>query len=240
MDARSFDSAGPTPDWCTWQTAQWCVTMFKLTGSLQDPGLMATLDGKTADRFLLWVDAVGGYWVCLGDEVTLGQPVPSRRVDIPILGDLSSRHARIWRDGEGYLIEAIRNVRVDDRPVERVASLRDGSRIRLGEGVRLVFRRPHALSATARLDFASHHRTQPSVDAILLMADSCVLGPKPTSHVVCRPWPHEVVLYRYDDQLYCHAPGIIEIDGRPGEGRSPLTHDCRVAGDRFSFCLESI
>ena len=27
------------------------------------------------DRFLLWVDAVGGYWICLGDEILLGQPV---------------------------------------------------------------------------------------------------------------------------------------------------------------------
>ena len=37
--------------------------------------------------------------------------------DVPILADLSSRHARIRRDGEGYLIEALREVRVDGRPV---------------------------------------------------------------------------------------------------------------------------
>ena len=60
------------------------------------------------DRFLIWVDAVGGYWVCLGDEVLMGQPVQSDQVDIPLLGDLSGRHARIRRDGEGYLIEAIK------------------------------------------------------------------------------------------------------------------------------------
>ena len=23
------------------------------------------------ERFMLWIDAVGGYWVCMGDEVTL-------------------------------------------------------------------------------------------------------------------------------------------------------------------------
>jgi len=79
---------------------------------------------------------------------------------LPILGDLSRRHARIRRDGEGYMIEALRDVRVDDRPVRNVGWLRDGSRIQLGDSVRLVFRRPHALSGTARLDFVSRHRTQ--------------------------------------------------------------------------------
>jgi hypothetical protein len=196
--------------------------------------------GNKADSFLLWVDAVGGYWVYLDEGVTLGQPVGSRPVDIPILGDLSSRHARIWRDGEGYLIEAIRDVRVDGRPVERVTSLQDGSRIRLGEGVKLVFRRPHALSATARIDFASRHRTHPSVDAILLMADSCVLGPKPYSHVVCRDWRSEVVLYRHDDQLYCRSSGPMEIDGLRSRDRAPITRNSRVAGERFSFSLEAM
>jgi len=145
---------------------------------------------------MLWVDAVGGFWVCTGDELVLGQPVPSGEVDIPILGDISGRHARIRRDEEGYLIEAIREVRLDGRKVDKMDILRNGSEITLGEAVRLVFRRPHALSATARLDFLSHHRTQPSADAVLLMADTLILGPNPRSHVVCPEWPQEVVLAR--------------------------------------------
>ena len=199
---------------------------------------MDSFSGQTADRFLLWIDAVGGYLVCLGDEVTLGQPVRSENVDVPILGDLSSRHARIWRDGEGYLIEAIRDVWVDDRKVKRVAGLGQEARIQLGDGVRLLFRRPHALSATARLDFVSRHRAQPSVDGVLLMADSCVLGPKPHSHVVCRDWPREVVLYRHDDELYCRSKGPLEIDGLPTKGRGPIPRNSRVAGDRCAFSLE--
>jgi len=201
---------------------------------------MDSYSGRKADRFLLWVDAVGGYLVCLADEVTLGQPVGSKPVDVPILGDLSSRHARIWRDGGGYLIEAIREIRVDDRLVRRVALLGQRSEIRLGDSVKLLFRRPHALSATARLDFLSRHRTEPSVDAVLLMADSCVLGPKPHSHVVCRDWPHEVVLYRHDDELYCRSRGVVQIDGVRREGRSPITRSSRIVGDRFSFSLEPV
>ena len=79
---------------------------------------MALGDAKPADRFMLWVDAVGGYWVCLADELIVGQPATPGGADIPILADISSRHARIRRDGEGYLIDAFREVRVDGRPVE--------------------------------------------------------------------------------------------------------------------------
>jgi hypothetical protein len=214
--------------------------MIRLTAAFREENPMDSYSGRKADKFMLWVDAVGGYLVCLDDEVSLGQPDQSKRVDIPILGDLSSRHARIWRDGEGYLIEAIRDVRVDGRRVSRVAPLGQRSRIQLGDGVSLAFRRPHALSATARLDFLSRHRTQPSVDAVLLMADSCVLGPKPHSHVVCRDWRQEVVLYRHDDRLYCRSRGAMEIDGLRCEDRGAITRNSRVVGDRFSLTLEAI
>ncbi|MEN6494757.1 MAG: FHA domain-containing protein [Thermoguttaceae bacterium] len=192
------------------------------------------------DRFFLWVDAVGGYWVCLGPEVTLGQPGAGRQADIPILGDLSQQQARIRRDGEGYLIEALREVRVDGRRVERLASLADGSVIQLGPSVRLRFRRPHPLSATVRLDFLSRHRTEPSVDGVLLMADTCVLGPKAHSHVVCRDWAEEVVLYRHGDQLYCCTAAAVEIDGVRCHDRTKLTRHSRIVGDTFSLSLEAM
>jgi len=195
---------------------------------------------QNADRFFLWVDAVGGFWVCLADQVVLGRPDPAKPADVPILGDLSSRHARIRRDGEGYLIEAFREVRVDGRPVDQMALLATRNVIQLGAAVRLMFRRPHALSATARLDFVSRHRTQPSVDAVLLMADTCVLGPKPHSHVVCPDWPAEVILYRHEDALYCRAKGVLQIDGTRCEGRGPVTRDSRIVGDWFSLSLESM
>ena len=214
-----------------------CVTMFIMATSYRRRDLMS---GHKAESFLLWVDAVGGYWVCLGDEVSLGQPVPPGAVDVPILGDVSSRHARIRRDDEGYLIEAIREVSLNGRPVRGVGTLSDGNTIRLGEGVRLVFRRPHALSATARLDFASRHRTQPSADAVLLMADSCVLGAGPHSHVVCRDWPGEVILYRHDDKLYCRTKGLLEIDGVKYKDRGPITRNSRIVGHGFSMSLEAI
>ncbi len=196
--------------------------------------------GQQPENFMLWVDMVGGFRVCLADQVTIGQPIAGSRVDVPILGDISGRHARIERDGGGYLIEAYRDVRLDGRKVERTSTLTDGSRLELGEGVRLCFRRPHALSATARLDFLSRHRTQPSADAVLLMAESCILGPRKHSHVVCPDWPGEVILYRQDEQLLCRASGIIVIDGKNHKGRGPLSRSSRVEGEWFSFTLEQL
>jgi hypothetical protein len=186
---------------------------------------------------MLWIDSVGGYWVCLGNEIVLGQP-EGRGADVPILGDLSSRHARIRREGEEYLIEALRDVRLDDRKLVKMDRLRDGNRIQLGESVRLLFRRPNVLSGSARLDFVSRHRTQPSADAVLLMADACIMGPKPTSHVVCRNWKSEVILYRSEQELFCKAVGGFEIDGTMCRGRGRVAKNSRVSGDGFSFNLE--
>jgi hypothetical protein len=170
----------------------------------------------------------------------LGQAAASAKVDVPILGDLSGRHARIRRDGEGYLIEALREVYVDGRRVEHTALLGHACKVQLGDAVRLGFRRPHALSATARLDFLSRHRTEPTVDAVLLMADTCVLGPKPHSHVVCRDWPSEVVLYRQEGELFLRSPGVLEVDGARVRDRGLLGCSSRVVGSHFSLSLEPL
>ena len=37
-------------------------------------------------RFLLWIDGVGGYLVCLANEVVLGQATPNNPIAVPIQG----------------------------------------------------------------------------------------------------------------------------------------------------------
>jgi hypothetical protein len=214
--------------------------MFPLVNRIRGLTAMDFRGVKPSERFMLWVDGVGGYWVCLADEVLVGQPSDRGTTDIPILADISGRHARIRRDGEEYVIEALREVRVEGRTVRPASWLRDGNRIQLGEGVKLAFHRPHPLSATARLDFVSHHRTQPSADAVLLMADSCVLGPKFNSHIVCRDWSREVVLIRQEEGLFCRTPGRFEIDGAACKDRGRLARNSRVVGEGFSLSLEPI
>jgi hypothetical protein len=110
--------------------------------------------------------------------------------------------------------------------------------LELGRGLRMRFRQPHGLSASARLEILSRHRTQPGCDGILLMAESCVLGPKWQNHVVCREWPGDVVLYRQGDELFCRAMEPIKIDGVTLDGRGRLQPNSQVTGEEFSFTLE--
>ena len=197
---------------------------------------------KMPNRWMLWVDAVGSYLVCQGNEVALGQPAAGGAApDVPILGDLSRRHAVIRRDGETYTIEALRPIRVDGKLVQSSTSLWDGSTLELGDAVRMRFRRPHPLSATARLEFASPHRTQPTTTGVLLMAEACILGSASTCHVVTPQWRHEVVLFRQADELGCRTSANITIDGtKKTAGRCILKSGSRVEGEEFAFSLEPL
>lgn len=210
-------------------------------------------------RFLLWVDAVGGYLVCLADEIVIGQAHPGNQVDVPIQADIRRRHVSIRRQGEGYVVDPISlrdvslrdakaggavarqaRVRIDGKDLHAPALLNDGDELELGEGVKLRFRKPHALSASARLEILSSHRTHPFADAVLLMAESAVLGPKWQNHVICRDWASDVVLYRQEENLFCRAMQSLEIDGQLQEGRGRLNVRSRIVGPDFSLSLEPV
>lgn len=212
-------------------TQEWAPSTYNGSRALKD---------ASGERFVLWVDGVGGYLVCLESEVVIGQAAPGNSVDIPVVADISRRHAKIRREGEGYVLEPLHVLRINNRSVQTKTILKDGDEIELGAGVRFRFRRPHALSASARLDMISRHRTQPYADSILLMAESCVLGPRWQNHVVCQEWEGDVVLYRQDDDLYCRAMDAIEIDGELCDGRGRLTNNSHVAGSDFSMSLEEL
>lgn len=191
------------------------------------------------ERALLWVDGVGGFLLCLDDTIVLGQPA-DRPIAVPILADLSRRHAVIRRDAGSYILEPIQQTQVDGKPLTGPLVLSDGELIQLGDSVQMRFRRPHALSSTARLTIESHHRTQPSVDDILLMADSCVLGPHKHCHVSCRDWQHDVVLYRQGEGWKCRSSGPLTVDGEGVSGPVAFGPGMRVEGDDFSMSLESV
>lgn len=191
-------------------------------------------------RFLLWIDGVGGYLVCLAQDTVLGQATLDNPVDVPIQADVSREHAKIQRQGEGYVIEPFHATWVNGQAIRGKTLLSHGDLLELGGGVQLFFRQPHALSASARLDLASRHRTMPRADGILLMAESCVLGPQRQNHVICRDWENDVVLYRRDEELCCRAMDSIEIDGRRCDGRATLAPNSHVSGSNFSMSLEAL
>lgn len=212
-------------------------------------------------RFILWIDAVGGYLVCPRTEVTIGQAVEKARVDIPILGDLARRHLKIIRNPEGYLLEPFGYVKIngqecvptgdcwdDENPESAPVPgkeatkniLRNGDVIELTGGIKIKFSKPHPLSASARLDFQSPHRTQPWSDGVLLMAESCVFGPNMRNHVVCRHWSDDLVFFQQKGQLFCKSLNPISIDGTLVQGKQELRRNSRIEGEDFSMTIEPL
>jgi tetratricopeptide (TPR) repeat protein len=190
-----------------------------------------------AQRFLLWVDGVGGFLVCLGARVTIGQATPDAFVDVPVFADISRVHAAVTRDAEGYLFEAQRMSQVNGQPAEK-ALLRPGDRLTLGATCTLQFTQPVPVSATARLDLTSGQRMPLAVDAVFLMADTLVLGPGPQAHVVVPDLSSPVVLFRNKEGLGVRHAGMMQVDGQPCQNRGTLGAAARVTGDDFTFAVE--
>jgi hypothetical protein len=193
----------------------------------------------TQPRFLLWIDSVGGFLVCLGNEVILGQAQPQGEADVPLQADISRRHARLVREAEGYLLEPLARTLLNGNELTQTALLKDGDILEFN-AVRMRFRKPHALSSSARLEFLTRHRTHPYADGVVLMAESCVLGPQRQSHVLCRPWRGDVILYRQTEDLFCRGKEALEIDGKLVEGRAKIGWNSNVAGTDFAMKLEKL
>jgi tetratricopeptide (TPR) repeat protein len=195
--------------------------------------------GVSRERFILWVDRVGGYLVCQAPVVTIGQAVPGGTVDVPILGDLSRLHATIARDSEGYLVRSEKELAVNGRTTKQML-LRHGDVIRLGRGVELLFSVPCPVSDTARLELKSRHRLHLSLAGILLMAEACVLGPAAQANVVVPHAAGKIIIYRQGSGLSCRADGPLEIDGQTYPGRGPLRFTSRATVGDVSFSLEPL
>lgn len=190
-------------------------------------------------RYLLWLDGVGGYLICLGTRVTLGQATGDACVDVPLCADVSRLHAALSRDAEGYLLEGLRAVQVNGQAADR-ALLRDGDRVTLGASCQLQFRQPVPISATARLDPLSGHRLPLALDRVFLMADTLIIGPGPQAHVEVHDLDKPVILYRRKDGLGVRYAGELVVDGKTCNGRGDLGPSARVTWDTFAFSLEPV
>ncbi len=145
------------------------------------------------------------------------------------------------RDGEDYLLDPLGPVSVEGRAIVRPTRLVDGDEIALGSRVRLRFRQPHVLSQTARLDILSHHRTQPSADGILLLAETCLLGPTDENHLVCRHWPDQVILTRTSEGRFRFKAGkTVSVDGIETCDTGVIDWGSRIANDDFALSLERL
>jgi hypothetical protein len=209
------------------------------TGPIQEPRPAAPEPGELPQRYLLWIDGIGGYLVCLDNRVTLGQACSDNFVDIALFADVSRLHATLTRDSEGYLLEAVRAVQVNGQPREKTW-LQSGDRVTLGSNCQLQFQQPVPVSASARLDLLSGHRLPVAVEGVLLMADTLVLGPGSQVHVSMPDLKQPVVLYRHPKGLGVRHAGNLTVDGERCPERSPLRASSTVAGDEFALALEPV
>lgn len=187
---------------------------------------------------ILWIDGVGGFLMLDKDDLLIGQAVASRPVDIGIVGDLSRQAAVLKRRQSDYILEPVQDTLVDGHRIEGPHLLRSGEVLQWGARIRLRFVRSHPLSSTARLDMQSLHRFQPRVDGVLLLADSCILGPSPSNHVVCPAWSQNLLMFKSGDQWLFRTNGEVEIDGCSQQGEIPLARGMRVRGADFSLSVE--
>jgi hypothetical protein len=199
-----------------------------------------TTEENRGKRLIAWIDEVGGFLVCLGNEVVIGQPTPGTQNDIPIRADLSRRHATIRREGENYILTPIHTAKIDGQTIVGPTLLRDNALVELGDSLRLRFTKPHTLSATAVLKIESKHKTEPAVDAVVLMSESCVFGPKSHSHVRCPSWTSDLVLFRRGEDLQFRCQEMVEIDEHPGNTSGTITANCRLAGEEFALSFEEV
>jgi hypothetical protein len=199
------------------------------------PEVRRTLEPPS--QYLLWIDGVGGFLVCLSHRVTLGQANPESAVDIPLLADVSRHHATIQRDPEGCFLEAIRKVQVNGQPTEKVL-LRSADRITLGNSCQMQFWQPVPVSGSARLDLVSGHRFLHPVDAVLLMADTLVIGPAPQAHVAMADLTQPLVLYRNKTSLAARWSGSLLINGQVHQGKGPLEAGSTLQTEQLTLAIE--
>ncbi|MGD8450216.1 MAG: FHA domain-containing protein [Phycisphaerae bacterium] len=151
----------------------------------------ALLGGKA---LLLLVDGAGSSLVLGQDRVRLGRSGGSREIDVPIPASIRSHHADIVRDGGDYFLVAHGRVRVNRRDVQRTL-LRDGDRIVLEPGGKLVFRKPSVRSDTAVLHVSHRCRLPQDVSQVLLFRETGLIGPQTSCHVRTPDGATQVVLF---------------------------------------------
>ncbi len=193
------------------------------------------------DRYMLWIDGVGAWQLCVGSLFLIGGPtLEDKSADICLMANLSRRHASLLRNGEDWFIHPHNSTVVSGRAVTGPALMRTGDQICLAERVRLGFRIPSVLAGSALIDFESHHRPAHSVNGIILMTDSILLGPRKDHHVCCPDWPELVVIYHQDGVLRCRSKASLTVNGTRVRDSAVLSDGAIVSGNDFLFRIEKL
>lgn len=193
-----------------------------------------------ANSRMLWIDGVGGYIVAAGDEWLIGGPGAGDSVEIHIQGDLSRRAAAIRRQDGDYVLQPLATTSLNGQTLERPSLLRDGDQFQLGGSVQMIFRKSHPLSASARLDLVSRHRTEPRADGIILLADTCVIGPGRGAHISCPKWESDTILFLGGGVWQIRSDEQLMVDGVDAGQRTEVRAPCRIEGETLAMSMELV
>jgi len=196
---------------------------------------------EPGQKFVIWIDQVGAFLLCLSETVTFGGPAAEGvAADVALLANLSRRHVTFVRSGERYLLVAHAPTQAGGRPVHDRVDLADGHEIALGSNVCFKFRLPSVMSGSARIEFVSDHRPARAADGVVLMDDTCLVGPGPENHIRCPGWPGSVLLFRREGRLWCKSRDELFIGGRHAPEGGELEPGVVVTGADLRFRLEAI
>lgn len=212
---------------------------------------VSTESQATTDRYVAWIDGVGAWLILTGSSISLGRvngnvsPLvkassTEQEADVALVANLSRDHASIQRVDENYVLKPKSSVQIQGRPISFEAVLPDNCEITLGDSVRLSFSIPTPLSATAKMTFASEHRPRTSVDGVILMAETCLLGPSASDHILCRNWSESVVLVQTSAGIVAKSKQELQIDGRKASASDVVSNGQVVSGEDFRFRLEPL
>ncbi len=205
----------------------------------------------TTDRYVAWIDGVGAWLILTGSSISLGRvngnvsPLvkassTEQEADVALVANLSRDHASIQRVDENYVLKPKSSVQIQGRPISHDTVLPDRCEMTLGDSVRLSFSIPTPLSATAKVTFESEHRPRTSVDGVILMAETCLLGPSASDHILCRNWSESVVLVQTPSGIVVKSKQDLQIGGRKAGATDVVSNGQVVSGDDFRFRLEPL
>ena len=187
---------------------------------------------------VLWVDGGGAFLICLKNQLRIGRTGTGG--DLTFMAPLSSPHATLIQTGESHVIVPEQPVVIAGRRTGEPTLLRHGQSVELAPEVRIAFATPSPLSRTAVLSFPGKVPPTPTLDAAILMNQTCLIGKDPRNHIVVPTVQEQAVLIWNGTELTCRFAvdlGQNGMDSFWGESQ-PVRPGSTVTGREIRFHCE--
>ncbi|MCH8968953.1 MAG: FHA domain-containing protein [Planctomycetes bacterium] len=170
-------------------------------------------DSLLPERLLILVDGSGSYLLIRNPRASIGRAATDHPADIPIVSNLSERHADIARVDDDYFLFANREVYIGGKPVQQKL-LQSGDKIILGKRSKLTFNLPSRKSTSAVLDLSGSGKLPNDVKRVILFDRLATVGRKSNAHIVVTTASEDLVLYERGGKLWLRH----KVNGRGDDG----------------------